>query len=309
MNADSQIRQFLGSEEVILLDGAMGSELEARGVDIGLPLWSANALNTAPQTVRAVHADHLRAGADIITTNTFRTNRRALAKAGEERRWHDLNRIAVQLAYDARQWYPIPRPVFIAGSIAPLEDCYSPELVPGPGELAAEHGEQAELLYRAGVDFILAETMIAVREVEALARACAETGAPFVMSFLCRDDAHLLSGEPLADAVAAALPYNPAAFSLNCIHARTAAGPLRTLRSLTALPIAVYANTGDPLHPEAHPPAGPDEYAECAREWRSLGAKIIGGCCGTSPDHIAALRKAVKPRQSRFVQQSAQSGV
>src|SRR5215472_11746344 len=143
----------------------MGTELGRRGVVCDLPLWSARALWAAPEVVLAIHRDEVAAGAEILTTNTFRTHRRTLAKEGrgsEAARW---TRTAVSLAREAAK--SSGRDVYVVGSISPLEDCYRPDLVPEDSELAAEHGEQVETLSAAGVDGLLVETQNTVRELAA----------------------------------------------------------------------------------------------------------------------------------------------
>src|SRR5262249_7715686 len=142
--ASAGFRERLRRGPPLLLDAAMGTELARRGVACDLPLWSARALWAAPETVFAIHRDEVAAGAEILTTNTFRTHRRTLAKEGkgsEAARW---TRRAVSLAREAAQ--SSGRDVYVVGSISPLEDCYRPDLVPGDSELAAEHTEQAEVL-------------------------------------------------------------------------------------------------------------------------------------------------------------------
>src|SRR3990170_4956784 len=117
----------------ILLDGATGSELGRRAVDIDLPLWSARALIEAPDVLAQIHADYLRAGAEIITANTFRTHRRSLERGGLGHRALELTQYAVDIARAAvREASHRGNGLFVAGSLAPLEDCYSPHLVPPP---------------------------------------------------------------------------------------------------------------------------------------------------------------------------------
>ncbi len=128
----------------LILDGATGTELNRRGVDTGLPLWSANALmnDRDAKILQEIHEDYLRAGADIITTNTFRTHRRALAPSGNANRAFELTRRAVDIARAAIASVKSDSPKFIAGSISTLEDCYRPDLVPTDDELRAEHSER-----------------------------------------------------------------------------------------------------------------------------------------------------------------------
>lgn len=294
----------LSTDDLLLLDGATGSELTRRHVDTDLPLWSATALIDAPDVVGAIHEDYIRAGAQIITTNTFRTHRRSLAKGQLGHRAHELTHFAVHLIGEAIQKTrtSVSQRVFIAGSISPLEDCYSPNLVPADDELKPEHNEIAQHLAEAGVDVLLVETMNTIREAHIAAQAAHSTGLPFMVSFICQDSApgrrrsrhaaKLLSGEPLAEAVRVVESLNPAAIMVNCTSVAQIEVLLRELRATTELPIGAYGNAGY-VHGEAGwtltDAVTPEQYAVAARTWRDLGASIIGGCCGTHPGHIAAL--------------------
>ena len=306
-HANSGARSPLGDlfalRRPVILDGAMGTELQRRGIETGLPLWSANALLSSPETVRQIHVDYVRAGADIITSNTFRTTRRTFRRAGLPDRSARLSDLAVSLAKEARAGYP-DRPLMIAGSMAPLEDCYHPELVPPQPELREEHAENAQRLTEAGVDFLLLETMGTIREALAAAEAARATGKEFVASFLCNAHGSLYDGESLQDAVYAIAPLLPSAFSINCVSPRSMELPLknmllavRNLSGTHVVPLAVYANVGVPggeHGDELIPDVGPDEYGECARRWVRKGVAIIGGCCGTTPEHITAVKRALR---------------
>jgi homocysteine S-methyltransferase len=284
----------------IILDGAMGTELTRRGVDTTLPLWSAIALDVAPDVVMRIHRDYLDAGAHVITANTFRTNVRALAKAGIAHRARELTFWAVALARSALRNTPHPDPLSqgeglrVAGSIAPVEDCYSPDLVPSDDELAEEHAILARNLADAGVDLILVETQNTTREAVAAARAARATGKPLWVSFTLDDENRLLSGESLPDAVRAVLPFEPQAILVNCIPVKQVASALKGLRSATPPHVAMgaYGNVGhvdETVGWTLTNAVSPEAYAEAAREWRDLGATIIGGCCGTTPEHIRAV--------------------
>ncbi|MCA2001616.1 MAG: homocysteine S-methyltransferase family protein, partial [Chloroflexi bacterium] len=183
----------------LILDGATGTELHHRGVDTGLPLWSANALLTdrGLEILRQIHEDYLRAGADIITTNTFRTHRRALAPSGNADRALELTRRAVETARAAIAAVRAETPKFIAGSISTLEDCYRPDLVPSDEELRAEHAERIDHLVQCGVDLILIETVNTIREALVMAKLAVAAGVPVVVSFVCNREGKILSGESL----------------------------------------------------------------------------------------------------------------
>ena len=129
--------------QILLLDGATGTELDRRGVDIGLPLWSARALLEAPGVLAEIHRDYLEAGAGAITTNTFRTHRRTLDKIGLGDRAAELTGLAVTIARRARDDIRPDAPVL--GSVAPLEECYRPDLAPDDAACRGEHGEVKSL--------------------------------------------------------------------------------------------------------------------------------------------------------------------
>jgi S-methylmethionine-dependent homocysteine/selenocysteine methylase len=151
--SQNQLTARLTRGEIVLLDGAMGTELERRGVPTKLPLWSAQALVSAPDRVREVHEEYVRAGAEILTANTFRTTPRSLRSAGMDGQADRLTELAITLCREARARAGLDREVSIAGSMAPLEDCYRPDLAPPAGAMMEEHGDQAARLKRAGAEF------------------------------------------------------------------------------------------------------------------------------------------------------------
>ncbi len=299
---------LLSSGGVLVLDGALGTELQRRGVDTRLPLWSARALLSAPQVVRAIHGEYLEAGADVLTTNTFRTHRRSLAQGGLGQRARELTERAVQLAQEAVARHG--RPAFVAGSIAPLEDCYSPRLVPSEPELEAEHGELAQHLAAAGCDLLLVETMNTAREAAAAAGAASATGLPVCVSFVVGaggrapgqrgqvdGEIRLLSGESLAEAVSAVQALAPAVLMVNCVPLADMDRALEALRAAWPGRTGLYANVGRPdplLGWELSGDVQPTAYAAHVRGWRQRQACLLGGCCGTRPAHIAALAASLR---------------
>jgi len=202
------INEFLSIKPFILLDGAMGTELERRGYPTTLPLWSAMANLEAPVLVKQIHDDYISAGADIITANTFRTTSYTFSKVGKAELASHLTRLAVEIARESA--VQSGRKVFVAGSLAPLEDCYSPELVPGEDVIREAYTVQIELLISSGVDFILAETMINQSEIAFICDYMRKREFPFVMSFTTQDG-RLLDGTPLESAIPDVLKANPLA--------------------------------------------------------------------------------------------------
>jgi S-methylmethionine-dependent homocysteine/selenocysteine methylase len=287
--AKAWLHERLAAGPPLLLDGALGTELERLGVEVTLPLWSTHALLRDPALVEHVHADYVAAGADVLTANTFRTQRRVLSRAGIGERALELTRLAVDLARRAARG--AERRVFVVGSAPPLEDCYRPDLVPDARALALEHAEHAANLAAAGVDAILIETMNTAREAVAALRAARDAGLPCFVSFVCWDGAQLLGGEPLSLALAAAAAERPEAVLVNCLPVSNVAACLPWLRA-AGLPFGVYANLGAPgvtsgAGRTEHYAA--DGFAAHAAHWVQAGARIVGGCCGTTPGHILAM--------------------
>jgi S-methylmethionine-dependent homocysteine/selenocysteine methylase len=291
------ISDLLDKQAVIILDSAMGTELERRGVDISLPLWSARALINNPDTVRQIHIDNIDAGADIITTNTFRTQRRTIEKAnysydglGFPETAKTLTQIAVDIAKDAVMiTYD---EVLTAGSIAPLEDCYRPDLVPDTDTLCTEHYENIINLVDAGVDILLSETMNSVREISAVLNQIHKTGREYLISMICKNSSDLLSGESIKDAVNIIDKFSPSAVMVNCIHPSLGEDILKTLKNLTEKPLGIYANVGEAEHEKGtrfETDVTPSAYFNYAAKWKKIGAVIIGGCCGTSPEYISKI--------------------
>lgn len=273
----------------------MGTELEHRGADTNTPIWSAMVLIERPQLVEQIHREYLDAGAEVIITNTFRTHRRNLEKIGMGDEAARLTTLAVAIAQAAVR--ASGKRAFVAGSIAPLEDSYSNEAALRRQVYLEAHAEMAHNLAMAGVDLLIAETMGNIREAEAAAEAAATTKLPFGVSFICKLDGHLFSGEALADAARAVEAHGPAFLGINCTAAPSLHTALAELRRATRLPISVYANpstTEDYVHWDETAAEQPAIYARYAQEWLAAGANLVGGCCGTTPAHIESMRDAMQ---------------
>jgi homocysteine S-methyltransferase len=307
----------LGRGERLLLDGATGSELQRRGVDVsrgssvegGLGAWSATAMEDAPEVLRAVHEDYLRLGVDIVTANSYNSNRGQLARVGLAHKMEEFSRRAVEIAREARD--RVNPAAHVAGAIAPttrFPTGWDPARVAPPDELRREWGDQAAVLAAAGADLILIESMSAIFQLRPAVEAAARTGLPVFLGLHARPEATTSNGESMAEVVAAlrADGRRVDAILLMCSPPASISATLPALRAAFAGPIGAYANIGYRRAPE--PPRYPERqyhviepgentparYAEYGREWLGMGAQIVGGCCATTPDHIAALVPVVR---------------
>ncbi len=306
------IREKLTRGQTVLLDGGMGTEILRRGV-----YWRGHGIERRPEVVRQVHADFLAAGADVLRTNTFQLNRRSYANlfqglehmrrigaAELEHKAGKLVRQAVELARDARNHAARGTDgVAIAGVISPLEHCFRPDLSPPPDVCRSEYEETVSQLKAAGVDLILLESMNCISEARVACEAAGKSGLPVWVSFVVREGARLLSREPLAQAVRAVEPLGVDVVGVNCAPLEDITAAVAELRKHRSGPVAAYAHIGryDPpswkfgFYPRfsgtnAVPPA---RYLEAARDWKKIGAQAVGGCCGTTPEHIRALKESL----------------
>lgn len=275
--------------QCVLLDGPMGTELNARGVDTPLPGWSAHALERAPEVVEAVHRDYAAAGAVVHTTNTFRTRPAVFAN------WRELARRAVELARAGAG--PAAR---IAGSIAPIEDCYRPDLSPAasdPAGTRAAHGELAGELAAAGCDLLLCETFPRIDEGLYALEAALATGTESWLSFTAGPEADLLTPAQMASGAKDAVALGAGAVLVNCVPARMTLDYVQALLEVVGdqVPVGAYANAGsaDERMGWTSDPGAPEAYAQTAARWAEAGARLLGGCCGTGPAHVAALRSVL----------------
>jgi enediyne biosynthesis protein CalE2 len=311
----SQLDARLKNREPVLLDGALGTELVRRGVR-----WRKHGLLTDAEGVQRLHEEYLAAGADVIRTNTFQLNPRIylnvfrnrehmrhIGAPGLEDLTPKLLRTSVRLARQARACAGREQQVAIAGVLAPLEHCFRPDLAPGFEQARAEHLELARVFAEERVDLLLAESMNTIAEARAVAEAARAVGLPAWISFIIGPEGELLSREPLAHAVAEVEKLGVQAVLVNCAPPAEIGRALAKVKAATRLPYGGFAHIGRFSPPswkfeffpqfcetETWPP---ERYASEAQRWREEGATIIGGCCGTTPAHIAALDATLHVRR------------
>jgi homocysteine S-methyltransferase len=288
----------------VLLDGAMGTELQRRGARMDAPLWSAHALVEAPAIVRDIHLDYLRAGAQVITTNTFRTHARNLAAANLQDRAAELTGLAVRLAREARDLLAEGDPAAasaarIAGSLSPLEDCFRP--ADSPGSCAGpEHRRTAEALAAAGCDLLLIETMGRTDEAVAAVSAAAGLGLPIWLAVVARADGRLLAGESFSTLVAALAGLPVQALLINCTELGhlPAAIPALVEAAPKDMLLGTYPHTGrqDPAGFVPHA-TDAEAFADELAAWTARAPlAIVGSCCGSTPEWTAALAARLYPK-------------
>jgi S-methylmethionine-dependent homocysteine/selenocysteine methylase len=301
------VRARLERGEAVLLDGALGSLLVARGVR-----WRDHGLRTDAAAVQALHLEYLEAGAQVLRTNTFQLNRRVYQNVFRDashmrhigapdlaERVPRLIATAVGVARSAREQANRPD-VPIAGVMSPLEHCFRPDLAPSSEQAHAEHAELARLLAQAGADMLFLQSMSALDETRAALESARDTGLPVWVSFAVGADGQLLSGAPLSSGVHLAQTLGAEAVLVNAAPPADIDVALDRLLSVRPeIPVGGLAQIGqfDPpswkfeffpqfVGTEAWPA---QHYARAALGWRQRGARVIGGCSGSTPEHIRAL--------------------
>src|SRR5437868_13523010 len=282
----------------ILFDGGMGTQLHAQGAPLTRCFDELNLLQ--PDLVQAVHRAYISAGAEVIETNTFAANRIRLAAYGLEKRVRDINFRGVKVAREARE--VSGEPVFLAGSVSSLGQPLAPIGTIWPDEARAIFVEQIEALLEAGVDLLVLETFSSPIELREAIKAARSVSAdlPIVAEVSVHDDGQTLAGATPEAIVALLDEIHVDALGVNCgVGPQTALDAIQQMRPLTRTPLSAMPNAGHPTTQGGRQMyvATPEYFAEYARRFAEAGVAIIGGCCGTTPAHIAAMRN-VLPRTS-----------
>jgi S-methylmethionine-dependent homocysteine/selenocysteine methylase len=319
MSEFKNLEKRVGQGDVIILDGAIGTQLQEMGLPIYHTAWAATALQTHPSTVQLMHELYVRAGVDILTTNTYASARHNLEPLGMGDLTGELNRRAVLLAREARDKAGRDRPVLIAGSISNFG------MTTGGEDLAslrhrsrfteeqfrANLREQAELLVEAGVDFLLAESTGTNTHRKWVSDACKSTGAPFWVGFKVRREPSdtavrtgYLSQDRFADVLDDVMSHGGSVLSIfhSGIDDTTAALEIALKRwpgPMGAYPDAERKDYMSQARDRSvENKISPQEFALHARQWVDSGVQIIGGCCGYGLPYIRPLRDALPQRIS-----------
>lgn len=319
MSEYAAFEQRLKDREVILLDGAVGTQLQSMGVPMSAESWAAAALETHPSTVRSMHERYIRAGVDIITTNSYAAARQNLERIGMADKTRELNLRSVMLADDARQRWAKDRPVLIAGSVSNygLRAGAEPKWVvnwppvrhwsvTSDEQAQANLHEQAEILADAGVDFFVTEATGSTTHRKWVIEACVATGLPVWMGFKCRKAGGTAepqigysSDEGLSENFQEITSLGGSVVSLfhSTIDAIDAALPI--VQENWSGPIAAYPEAERPDYVERRKDLKfqsaltPEEFVDWGLTSVARGVQILGGCCGIELEHIKLLRAAL----------------
>ena len=298
MSNFEKLQRRLEAGETILMDGGMGSEFDRRGMTTPTT-WSGGPMLSHPELVREIHQEYIEAGAEIIITNTFSTGRDVLDEAGLEHKVAEANRLGIEAAVRARSNTGTEDSVVIAASVSTM----SPKVradVPVPYEKALEtYREQLGELAKGGPDVAVGEMLIRISDTLAVIEAAEELGLPvWVGLSLVRDgdglylgiqDRH--GGEILQDAMDAIKDKDIASVFIMHTSVDDTAPGLEIVKKSWSGTFGAYAHFPRHGGPTKGKAVGPQQYLEYAKGWSEQGALIIGGCCGTRPAHIQALRE------------------
>ena len=312
---ENPFTQFLVDGGVVILDGALATELERRGANLNDALWSAKILLENPELIRQVHYDYLVAGADVITTASYQATFEGFARRGLDREQAaELMRLSVRLALEARDafWAESAnrmgrlRPL-VAASVGPygayLADGseYRGDYGLSAAALMDFHRPRMAVLAASGVDLLACETLPCQIEGEALLALLAEfPTTPAWLSFSCRSGEEVSDGGSFASCAALAdRSEQVVAVGVNCTAPRYVEDLLEVARSATQKPLLCYPNSGeawDPLNNCWIGTTGVTDFHTPAQRWHAAGASLIGGCCRTTPEDIRDMREALSQR-------------
>jgi homocysteine S-methyltransferase len=306
---------FLDRSGVVILDGGLATELERRGAELRDPLWSAKLLLEDSALIKQVHRDYLEAGADVVTSASYQASFEGLAGRGlDHQEAVRVMQSSVRLAMEARGEFlaniDSPRQAQgIVPLVAASVGCYGAVLHDGSeyrgdyglsvAELMNWHRPRLAVLASSGADVVACETIPCLAEAVALARVLSEfPETPAWVSFSCKDADHVWHGERLTECVAAVEPTpNVIAVGVNCTRPQWVEELLLSIANQTRKLLVAYPNSGEAWDAVTHswrPEQSPFDWPRGALAWRAAGARLIGGCCRTTPATIREIARALQ---------------
>lgn len=300
-----KLTELLKNKRLVIVDGAMATELEARGCDINDELWSAKILAEAPEMIKQVHYDYFKAGADIGISASYQASVPGFMKKGFTRQESEnLVKSSVKLLLEAREEFmkdfPDSGTLTAAAAVGPygayLADGseYRGDYERNERVIGDFHRERMTLLAEAGAEVFACETLPCLWEAEIILNIAKELGIPCWFSFSCKDTEHISDGTPISEC-AARLDGEDyvCAVGVNCTHPKYIAGLIKNIRKASTKPVIVYPNRGEEYDAVKKIWLGSSDmkgFGDWAEEWFAEGANIIGGCCRTSPADIAEIK-------------------
>ena len=305
-------KEILQKQNVIILDGALGTEIQKRGFDVNDSLWSAKFLSKNPAVIKEIHTDYLNAGADIIISASYQASFEGFMKKGfSKEESKKLIELSISLAKDARDefWKNLTdktnkiKPL-VAASIGPygafLADGseYSGNYQISDEELFAFHQQRLETILHVKPDIIACETIPSFNEAKILSKLLEAYDIPSWISFSAKDEKHINSGE----SIEACIEYLETqkhiyALGINCTAPKFISSLVQKIKKLSSKPIVIYPNGGSKYNPITkiwEKSVDNSDFAKMALLWKNAGASIIGGCCETGPKEIQELFQIFK---------------
>ena len=277
-----------------ILDGAIGSELIKRGEILPNHIWSADSNIKNPQLVYQIHRDYINAGANYITTNTFRTTPRSYKKIGlSESKSIDMAKESLKKAVDIAKKASNNKTKLL-GSIAPLEDCYQPKLFPGKDIARIEFKQIGEWLVNEDIDIFLLETMNNIDEIQTCLESISSFNLPVWTSFVLRDSKRLLSGALLKEAIDLVSKYDVDCLLLNCNPLDRTQDAINLVSKTWKKDWGIYPNLGigEPSPDGIIRTIHSDKiFSNLIQNTINLGGTVLGGCCGSNPNHIKLISR------------------
>jgi len=278
------------NKKPLIMDGAMGTELMRRGIELPLPLWSSIANIEEYDHVATIHKEYIESGCNVITTNTFRTTPRTFMKAGyTDADALKLSKKSFKMAVKAAKNAKNAKNILIAGSIAPLEDCYVPSEFPGKIIAKNEFQFLTDMVSKSGVDIILFETMGSYKEIETALQVSEYIKMEKWLSIILKDKNHLLDNTKIEKVVGLAMRSNIDMLLINCTSTKIITDALPSFLKLWKGKWGTYPNAGKSMPTKEGiftSVLSDDQFSKEISHYISLGASLVGSCCGSTPDTI-----------------------
>ena len=309
----NEFNTLLAKRDTLIIDGALATELESRGLDLNHPLWSAKILMEDPGSIFKVHYDYFMTGADIAITSSYQASIPGIKEHLEldNHKAISLIRDSVQLAHQARKHAfrdGCSRRLLVAGSVGPygayLADCseYRGDYDRTREQFQTFHRPRIQALVHGGVDLLAIETMPQLQEIEAVIDLLYDEfpGTIAWLSCTLRDSHHISDGTPIYDVLQTVNRRHEqvVAFGVNCVPVNLALEALKHAKTYTRLPLVCYPNSEEIWDSATKTWSGnkPEDrnLTQQVLDWQASGAKLIGGCCRTGPEYVKAVAKACR---------------